>query len=93
MSQALWTLIAFPSLQHRFGTGGVLRVCSIAWPICFAFWPISNLFLRHQWNGAFWIVALFNLAVGSGVSMAFSKSSHTPFLALPNLNANFDFKL
>lgn len=87
ISQALWVLIAFPPLQHRFGTGGVLRACSIAWPITFAFWPITNLFLRYHWDVAFWVVAPINLTVGSGVSMAFSKSSH------PRPSAAFECKL
>jgi hypothetical protein len=71
--QALWTLIVFPPFQHRIGTGGVLRACSIAWPITFALWPISNLFIRWHWDVVFWVVAPVNLAVGSGVSMAFSE--------------------
>jgi len=72
ISQALWTLLVFPPLQHRFGTGGVLRGCSIAWPILFAFCPLCNLFLRNRWKLAFWITAPIGLALGSGVSMAFT---------------------
>ena len=82
ISQALWTLLLFPALQHRFGTGGVLRGCSIAWPITFAFWPISNLFMRHHWEVSFWVVAPVNLVLGAGVSMAFSGSSPKPLSLL-----------
>ena len=73
LSQALWLLVAFPLLQHRFGTGGVLRGCSIVWPIMFAFTPVCTVFLRQGWNTAFWISAPIALVVGSGVAMAFSK--------------------
>lgn len=74
-SQAIWLLLVFPPLQHRFGTGGVLRGCTIAWPIMFAIWPVCNEFLRHNWTLTFWIVAPINLVLGSGVAMAFSKLS------------------
>lgn len=73
LSQAIWLLLAFPPLQHRFGTGGVLRGCSIVWPITFIFAALGTLFLRHNWKAAFWIVLPLNTAIGSGVSMAFSK--------------------
>ena len=74
ISQAIWTLVFLPPLQCRFGTGGLLRGCSIAWPITFAIWPISNLFMRQHREVAFWIVAPINMVLGSGVSMAFSES-------------------
>jgi len=72
MSQAIWLLLVFPPLQHKFGTGGVLRGCSIAWPFMFAVWPICNEFLRRGWVHAFWIVGSINLVLGSGVAMAFT---------------------
>lgn len=72
-SQAMWTLVAFTPLQHRFGTGAILRWCAIAWPISFAIFPLCNTFLRKEWKIAFWITAPLANAVGSGVSMAFSK--------------------
>jgi hypothetical protein len=74
-SQAIWLLLVFPPLQHRFGTGGVLRGCAMAWPIMFATWPVCNEFLRRHWMLAFRIVAPINLVLGSGVAMAFSKLS------------------
>jgi hypothetical protein len=73
MSQALWILIAFPPLQHRIGSGGVLRICAMVWPFSFAIWPICNIFLRHHWNATFWTVAIGGNIIGCGVSMAFSK--------------------
>ena len=75
LSQAIWLLVAFPPLQHRFGTGGVLRSCSVVWPVMFAFTPVCTVFLRHGWNTAFWISAPIALVVGSGVAMAFSELS------------------
>ena len=86
-AQALWILAAFPLLQHRFGTGGVLRICAVSWPIMFAICPLCNLFMRHNWNVAFWIVAPANLVIGSGVSMAFSKSFPQPSLINSNCGA------
>ena len=73
MSQAIWLLLVFPPLQHRFGTGGVLRGCAIAWPFMFAVWPICNEFLRRGWTVAFWTVGSINVVFGSGIAMAFSK--------------------
>ena len=73
LSQTVWLLLLFPPLQHRFGTGGVLRGCAIAWPLMFTMWPICNEFRRHGWDAAFWTVGFINLVLGSGIAMAFSK--------------------
>ena len=80
MSQAVWLLLVFPPLQHKFGTGGVLRGCAIAWPFMFAVWPICNEFLRRGWTVAFWTVGSINLVFGSGIAMAFS---NLPFETMP----------
>ncbi|MCJ1319789.1 hypothetical protein MMC15_005125 [Xylographa vitiligo] len=72
ISQALWILLVFPPLQARFGTGGVLRGCAVAWPILFFVAPLGNFFLRQDWKLTFWIVGPMFLVVGSGVSMAFT---------------------
>jgi len=72
LSQAIWLLLAFPPLQHRFGTGGVLRGCSIIWPMTFIFAALGTVFLRHDWKVAFWILLSLNTVMGSGVSMAFT---------------------
>ena len=74
-SQAVWLLLIFPPLQHRFGTGGVLRGCANAYPIFFVVPPLLNLLLREGSEGvqiAFWIISPIILALGSGVSMAFT---------------------
>ncbi|MCJ1478860.1 hypothetical protein MMC13_007544 [Lambiella insularis] len=71
-SQSIWLLLAFPPLQHRFGTGGVLRGCAVVWPIMFFTVALGNVFLRQGWNITFWIVVPISLSVGSGVAMAFT---------------------
>ncbi|KAF2230681.1 MFS general substrate transporter [Viridothelium virens] len=71
-SQSLWLLLVFPPLQHRFGTGGVLRACSIAWPFFMLVYPICNLLLKHDLMVAFWIVAITSLMLGSGVAMSYT---------------------
>ena len=70
-AQALWLLLAFPPLQKRYGTGGVLRACTIAWPIFFLENPILNILLKHGWKLAFWIIGITSQLVASGVAMAF----------------------
>jgi hypothetical protein len=74
MSQAIWLLVAFPILQHRYGTGGVLRGCLYMWPIFFIAAPVCNIFLKNGWTTAFWITAPLLQIAGSGVAMAFSMS-------------------
>lgn len=76
ISQGLWLLVAFPILHKRFGTGNILRVCYILWPIFFVAAPMCNLFLRWggPWRTVFWIVGPTLQIGGSGVSMAFSES-------------------
>lgn len=75
ISQALWTLLLFPPLQRRFGTGGVLRGCYYLWPIQFIILPLCNVFLRQGWISPFWAVSVITNVLSSGVAMAFSKSS------------------
>ena len=76
--QTLYALIAFPPLQHRFGTVGILRTSAFAWPFFFLIFPIANLLLRHNLITAFWVVISMGLIIGSAVSMAFSTfSSHS----------------
>ncbi|KAE9372585.1 MFS general substrate transporter [Stipitochalara longipes BDJ] len=72
ISQAIWLLFAFPILQRRYGTGGVLRGCLFMWPIFFATCPVCNLFLRRGWTTAFWIIAPLLQIGGSGVAMGFT---------------------
>jgi hypothetical protein len=75
LSQSLWTLLIFPPLQHRIGTGGVLRLSAIFWPLVMISWPICNFCIYREWDIPFWIISSLATVIGSGVSMAFSKSS------------------
>ncbi|KAI0158023.1 MFS general substrate transporter [Hypoxylon sp. FL1284] len=75
LSQALWLILIFPPLQHRFGTNGVLRACGIAYPFFIVLMPILNLILIQDTDASrisFWVVATFSLTIGPGVSMAFT---------------------
>jgi hypothetical protein len=74
LSQALWVLFVFPPLQRRWGTGGVLRACTIFWPIFFALSPFSNFLLRRDLTVAFWIFGPAASVIGTGVAIAFSES-------------------
>jgi hypothetical protein len=71
-SQAIWLLLIFPPLQHRFGTGGVLRGCATAWPVFFTISPVCSMLRRYGYERAFWTLGPVSLAVGSGVSMGFT---------------------
>ncbi|KAI1770037.1 MFS general substrate transporter [Hypoxylon cercidicola] len=73
--QALWLLLAFPPLQHRFGTNGVLRACGIAYPFFMIIMPLLNLLLvqgTHAADIAFWVLTSATLVAGTGVSMSFT---------------------
>ena len=72
-SQSLWMLIAFPPLQKRLGTGTLLRICAVVWPIMMASYPIFNELLRHGQQKIFWALFYPVLVVASGVSMSFGK--------------------
>jgi len=74
-AQAIWLLLVFPPLQHRIGTGGILRVCAYAYPFFFLICPLLNLLLREGSHGArvtFWVFAPILLSLGVGVSMSFT---------------------
>lgn len=74
-SQAVWLLVFFPPLQHRFGTNGVMRLCGTAYPFFLGFMPLLNMVLRPHTEGGktiFWIIAPTLLSLGPGVSMAFT---------------------
>jgi len=72
LSQAVWTLLVFPKLQRRLGTGAVLRICAIAWPIAFALNPTANIVLKKGYFTLFKFLAPFVIVLGSGCSMAFT---------------------
>lgn len=75
LSQSLWTLLFFPPLQRRWGTGGVLRACANFWPVFFALPPFSNFLLRRDLIAPFWIFGPVATVIGTGVSIAFSKNT------------------
>ncbi|KAJ9659076.1 hypothetical protein H2198_003365 [Neophaeococcomyces mojaviensis] len=75
LAQAAWLLLVFPPLQHRIGTGGVLRACAYAYPWFFAVPPLLNLLLRqgsHTARIIFFVMCPILLSIGVGVSMAFT---------------------
>ena len=74
-SQAVWLLLAFPPLQHRIGTGGVMRLCATVYPFFFALNPIGNWVMRNHWTTLFWSLGPVVLVIGSGVAMSFSTCS------------------
>lgn len=74
-AQAIWLLLVFPPLQHRIGTGGVLRICAYAYPFFFLVCPLLNLLLREGSHGArvaFFVLTPVLLSLGCGVSMSFT---------------------
>jgi MFS family permease len=75
LAQATWILLIFPPLHRRIGTNGVLKACSVAYPLFFAVCPLLNLLLRLDTptsTTTFWIVAPALLSLGCGVSMSFT---------------------
>ncbi|KAK7403483.1 hypothetical protein QQX98_010762 [Neonectria punicea] len=73
-SQAIWLLLAFPTLQHRYGTRGVMKACGNAYPFMFVLYIALNLLLRNGGPVAmawFWILGPVVAIVAPGVSMAF----------------------
>lgn len=72
LSQTIWILFAYPWLTKRYGTGGVLRLCTYIWPMCYIVVPFGNILLRNKQVVLFWIIAPLTQVIGSGVAMAFS---------------------
>ncbi|KAH9882846.1 hypothetical protein J1614_000212 [Plenodomus biglobosus] len=71
-SQAIWILFVFPKLHRRFGTGRVLWLCAIAWPIFFAICPMYHFLIAYGYRTLFWSTGPPLLILGSGVAMAFT---------------------
>ncbi|KAF7563994.1 hypothetical protein G7046_g122 [Stylonectria norvegica] len=74
-SQATWLLLAFPMLQHRFGTKGVMNMCAVVYPFLFIGYIILNTLLRDGSHAArvwFWTLGSIIAVIGPGVSMAFT---------------------
>lgn len=73
-AQACWLLLAFPFLQRRFGTNGVIRICGYAYPFFFLVSLLGGALMRigtPQSVTAFWVIVPAGLAIGCGVSMSF----------------------
>ncbi|KAH7170132.1 major facilitator superfamily domain-containing protein [Dactylonectria macrodidyma] len=74
-SQAAWLLLAFPTLQHRYGTKGVLKVCGAVYPFFFISYIVINLLLRDGSRAAvawLWIIGPIVAVLGPGVAMSFT---------------------
>ncbi|KAF7531933.1 hypothetical protein G7054_g8443 [Neopestalotiopsis clavispora] len=71
-SQAVWLLVFFPPLQHRLGTNGVLRLCSVAYPIAMACNPLLSVILRSGATTLFWVLVPIFCLIAPGISMAFT---------------------
>lgn len=72
LSQSFWTLIVFPPLQHRIGTGGILRATTTIWPCLFALNPGLSELQRHNHATTFWVIGMVSMFFGSGVAQAFT---------------------
>jgi len=71
-SQSLWMLLAFPPLQQRLSTGGLLRICAYGWVLLMLSVPVYNELRRAGFDLAFWILGSLALVLGSGTAMGFA---------------------
>ncbi|KAJ4397065.1 hypothetical protein N0V93_001289 [Gnomoniopsis smithogilvyi] len=71
-AQAMWLLLIFPPLQHRFGTNAIIRGCAVVYPFCFAVMPVGNILLRNGAVTAFWVITPVFYILFSGVAMSFT---------------------
>lgn len=65
-------LLAFPPLQKRLSTGGLLRICALGWVILMSLFPLYNELRRSNHDTTFWILGLSGLILGSGVAMGYA---------------------
>lgn len=76
ISEIVWMLIAFPLLQARVRTKGVMRLCAYFWPAFFAGYILMNATLRVERSKAsqffYILVWAANVILGSGIWMAFT---------------------
>ncbi|KZO96933.1 MFS general substrate transporter [Calocera viscosa TUFC12733] len=72
LSQAAWLLIIFAPLQHRFGTGNVMRGCSWLRLFVLTGFACLNLLLRHGNVAGFWTLAPFCIVGATGVTMIYT---------------------
>ena len=78
-------LVLFPPLQRRFGTGNVMRIAAVGWPITMVLFPILNEFRRYGYNTAFFAAGTPLIVLSTGVCMSYGGS-------LPSPNMNFTFR-
>ncbi|KZT60315.1 MFS general substrate transporter [Calocera cornea HHB12733] len=72
LTQAAWLLIIFAPLQHRFGTGNVMRACGWLRMFVLAGFPCLNILLRHGNTAGFWTLAPFCIVGATGVTMVYT---------------------
>ncbi|OAQ97264.1 hypothetical protein LLEC1_03161 [Akanthomyces lecanii] len=76
-SQAFWLLVAFPILQRRYGTKGLLKLCATAYQFLFVGIILLNALLRISGKSAMawaWTLGSCIAAAGPGVSMGFTSA-------------------
>ncbi|KAH6898231.1 major facilitator superfamily domain-containing protein [Thelonectria olida] len=73
-SQSAWMLLAFPALQKRLGTKGIMKACGNVYPFFFFSYIILSQLLRSGTHAAmvsFWTIGPIVAVVTPGVAMAF----------------------
>ncbi|KAH7162221.1 major facilitator superfamily domain-containing protein [Dactylonectria estremocensis] len=88
-SQAAWLLLAFPTLQHRYGTNGILKACGTVYPFFFVSYIVINLLLRDGSRAAvvwLWILGPIVAVLGPGVAMSFTSVQLALNDAVPSLS-------
>lgn len=72
-AQTVWMMVVSPWLHGRIGPKGVMRLCSIIYPLYYLSFPIGNFFLRQEtrsYTTVFWIFLPLAVVLGSGSNMA-----------------------
>ena len=76
ISETVWMVLVFPSLQSKIRTKGVMRLCAFFWPAFFAGYVLMNATLRAERNQAnevrSTVIWAANIIFGSGIWMAFT---------------------
>jgi hypothetical protein len=72
ISQAIWLLFIFPSMQKRYGTGGVLRYSGWIFPLGCISNPLLQFMLRKGVTGPFWFILPTTTMIGASAAMAFT---------------------
>ena len=72
--QMLWCLFVFPPWQRRVGTGRVLRVLYLLYPLSMVVVPIPSILRRTHHEAAFWATLSVGLVLCCGMAMTFSES-------------------